>query len=518
MKNQSRYLFFITILLAAYYLVWGIFLNKFGYSSQESLFYIEKSRIIFDGVGAKLKVMGLTAPIIPFYASIIFSAINSQLAPVVASAICTAALFWIMSGVLLKLVEEEFYLAILLVVFLFHPGILYVACSGKSIALVLIFFFLFFLNLIEYYRSNTTFHVSIASICLVMLIFCDYKFIWLTLFFIPLILAIAVDSLNLGEQESIFRLFMSFNNPSLRRKLINKTFALYIILFILPLACVISYKLLNLTHANNLNYSVDSPYATWSVLAEKLNYDQLSTNSVYQFPETSLIISIRIVVFCPLIILAIYLFRKNTYQILTLLTPFALVEFLHIKYSKVFLAHEYYLMFLILSLLAVLYKASTVKDQVSLKFIVGIVTIFQLFTGYFFLKNSPVTEEQNFVSYLFNRPPAVTRDENQEIANYLNTLPAGSHVLVDDAIAYPVVALTKNIHQLTLPYQDAFVSAIEAPDKYVNYVLLATAKNDVTGFTQLNNRYVPYIRKVSSAIKIRRVYETDNWVVYNLHY
>lgn len=311
---------------------------------------------------------------------------------------------------------------------------------------------------------------------------------------------------------------MSFNNPSLRRKLINKTFALYIILFILPLACVISYKLLNLTHANNLNYSVDSPYATWSVLAEKLNYDQLSTNSVYQFPETSLIISIRIVVFCPLIILAIYLFRKNTYQILTLLTPFALVEFLHIKYSKVFLAHEYYLMFLILSLLAVLYKASTVKDQVSLKFIVGIVTIFQLFTGYFFLKNSPVTEEQNFVSYLFNRPPAVTRDENQEIANYLNTLPAGSHVLVDDAIAYPVVALTKNIHQLTLPYQDAFVSAIEAPDKYVNYVLLATAKNDVTGFTQLNNRYVPYIRKVSSAIKIRRVYETDNWVVYNLHY
>jgi hypothetical protein len=505
-------------LLAAYYLVWGIFLNKFGYSSQESLFYIEKTRIIFDGVGAKLKVMGLTAPIIPFYASIIFSAINAQLAPVVASAICTALLFWIVAGVLLKLVKEEFYLGILLVVFLFHPGILYAACSGKSIALVLIFFFLFFLNLIEYYRSNTTFHISIASICLVMLTFCDYKFIWLTLFFIPLVLSIAVDSLNLGEQESIFRLFMSFNNSSLRRKLINKTFALYIILFILPLACVISYKLLNLTHANNLNYTEDSAYATWSVLAEKLNYDQLSTSSVYHVPETSLLISLRIIVFCPLILLAIYLFRKNTYQILTLLTPFALVEFLHIKYTKVFLVHEYYLIFLILSLLAVLYKAATVKDQVLLKFAISFVTIFQLFTGYFFLKNSSVTEEQNFVNYLFNRPPAIKRDENLEIANYLNTLPEGSHVLVDDAIAYPVVAFTKDIKQLTLPYQDAFVSAIEAPDKYVNYVLLATAKNDVTGFTQLNNKYVPYIRKVSSTVKIHRVYETDNWVVYNIYY
>ncbi|HEY4325635.1 MAG TPA: hypothetical protein VGN20_16685 [Mucilaginibacter sp.] len=518
MKNQNRYLFFITILLAVYYLVWGIFLNKFGYSSQESLFYIEKTRIVFDGVGAKLKVMGLTAPIIPFYSSIIFSSINPLIAPVIASAVCTALLFWIMAGVLLKLVKDEFYLSILLAVFLFHPGILYVACSGKSIALVLIFFFLFFLNLIEYYRSNTTYHVSIASICLVMLIFCDYKFIWLTLFFIPLILAIAVDSLNLGEKESIFRLFVSFNNPSLRRKLINKTFALYIILFILPLACVISFKLLNLTHANNLNYTEESPYATWAVLAEKLNYDQLSTSSVYRLPETSLLISIKIVVFCPLIILAIYLFRKNTYQILTLLTPFAFVEFLHIKYEKVYLAHEYYLIFLILSLLAVLYKANTIKDQATLRLIVGVVTIMQLFTGYIFLKESSVAEEQNFVSYLFNQPPATQRDENLEIANYLNSLPAGSHVLVDDAIAFPVVALTKNIQQLTLPYQDAFVSAIEAPDKYVNYILLATAKNDVTGFTQLNNRYVPFIRKVNSGIKIHRVYETDNWVVYNIYY
>ncbi|HEY2582768.1 MAG TPA: hypothetical protein VGI43_13220 [Mucilaginibacter sp.] len=518
MKNQYRYLFFITILLAVYYLVWGIFLNKFGYSSQESLFYIEKFRIIFDGVGGKLKVMGLTAPIIPFYSSVIFSSINPLIAPVIASAICTAILFWIMAGVLLKLVKSDFYLFVLLVVFMFHPGILYVACSGKSIALVLIFFFLFFLNLIEYYRSNTTFHISIASICLVMLIFCDYKFIWLTLFFIPLILAIAVDSLNLGEKESIFRLFMSFNNPSLRRKLINKTFALYIILFILPLACVISYKLLNLTHANNLNYSEESPYATWSVLAEKLNYDQLSTSSAYRLPETSLLISIKIVAFCPLIILAIYLFRKNTYQILTLLTPFAFVEFLHIKYEKVYLAHEYYLIFLILSLLAVLYKANTIKDQATLRLIVGVVTILQLFTGYIFLKNSAVTEEQTFVSYLFNRPPASNRDENLEIANYLNSLPKGSHVLVDDGIAYPVVALTENIQQLTLPYQDAFVSAIEAPDKYVNYILLATAKNDVTSFTQLNNRYVPFIRKVNSGIKIHRVYETDNWVVYNIYY
>jgi hypothetical protein len=150
-------------------------------------------------------------------------------------------------------------LYLVLIMFFFHPGIIYAACSGKAIYLVLTFFFLFFFNLLKFYRSNTTFHVSIASICLVTLIFCDYRFIWLTLFFVPLVLAISIQSLNLGEKESIFRLFLSFNSPSLRRKLISKTFAIYVILFILPVASVICYKLLNLTHSGDLNYFIEVP-------------------------------------------------------------------------------------------------------------------------------------------------------------------------------------------------------------------------------------------------------------------
>jgi hypothetical protein len=518
MRNQSKYLILITILLAIYYLVCGIYLNHLGYFSQEAIFYIEKSKIVVDGLGNRLKVMGLTAPIIPFYTSFLFSfsKYTAMIAPIIASSICMAILFFMIGGALLKRAKDDFYLLVLLVIFLFHPGILYAACSGKSIALVLVFFFMFFFNLLKFYRSNTTFHVSIASISLVLLIFCDYKFIWLTLFFIPLVLSITIKSLNLGEQESIFRLFISFNNPSLRRKLINKTFALYIILFVLPLACIVCYKLLNLTHAQDLNYFSESPYATWTVLADKLSFDQLSTSTVYQIPETSILISARILLFCPLMLVAIYLFRNSTYQILTLLTPFAFVEFLHIKYEKVFLAHEYYLIFLVLALLCILYKAQTIKNQTVLKTIVGILTLVQLYTGYIFLKNSSITEEQNFITVLFNRAADAHQDENRELANYINHLPDNAHILVDDAIAFPVVAFSNNIHKLTLPYQGTFLSAIEAPDKYDDYILLATEKNEVTGFTQLNNKYVPVIKKANSALKLRRVYETNDWILYKV--
>jgi hypothetical protein len=492
-------------------------MSQLGYYSQEGLFYVEKAKIIISGLGNRLKVMGLTSPILPFYTAFIFSFKNNLFAPVVASALSTAILFYMMASSLIRRVKDLFYIFILLIVFLFHPGILYAATSGKSVSMILVFFFMFFFNLLRFYRSNTTFHVSIASICLVMLIFCDYKFIWLTLFFIPLVLSITIRSLNLSEQESIFRLFQSFNNPSLRRKLINKTFALYIILFILPLACIVCYKLLNLTHAQDLNYSVESPYATWTVLADKLSFDQLSTSTVYQLPETSILISARILIFCPLILVAIYLFRNSTYQILTLVTPFAFVEFLHIKYEKVFLPHEYYLIFLILSLLCILYKAQTIKNQSVLKLVVGILTLVQLYTGLIFLQNSSVKEERNFVTVALSGTADSRESQNRGLAKYINELPKDSHVLIDDAVAYPVVAFTGNMSKLTLPYQEGvFLSAIEAPDKYDNYVLLATKKNEVTGFTQLNDRYVPSIKKSNSALRLRRVYETDDWILYKI--
>jgi len=517
MRNQSRYLLLITVLLAVYYIVCGIYMNRLGYYSQEALFYIEKTKIILDGLGNRLKVMGLTSPILPFYTSFIFSFRDNLFAPVIASALCTAFLFYMMASTLIKRINDIFYILILLIIFVFHPGILYAATSGKSIAMILIFFFLFFFNLLKFYRSNTTFHVSIASICLVVLIFCDYKFIWLTLFFIPLVLSITIQSLNLSEQESIFRLFQSFNNPSLRRKLINKTFALYIILFVLPLACVICYKLLNLTHAQDLNYFMESPYATWTVLADKLSFDQLSTNAVYQLPETSILISVRLLLFCPLMLVAIFLFRDSTYQLLTLITPFAFVEFLHIKYEKVFLAHEYYLIFLVLALLCVLYRAQIIRNQSVLKLVVGVLTMVMLYTGFIFLRDSPIKEEREFISVALNRAPDTHEAQDRELAAYLNKLPEDSHILIDDAIAYPIVAFTDNIHKLTLPYQEGvYLSAIEAPDKYDNYILLATPTNQVTGFTQLNDKYIPVIKKSNSALKLRKVYETDDWVLYRI--
>ena len=514
--TKSVYLLFITLILVIYYLVCGIYLNGLGYYNHESLFYIEKSKIVFEGLGNRLKVMGLTAPMIPFYATFIFNTFSTTLAPVIASAVGTAVLFYVIASTLLKRLTDDFYMWMLLALFLLHPGIIYTASSGKGIYLVLIFFFLFFVNLFKFYRSNTTFHISIASICLVTLVFCDYKFIWLTLFFLPLVLSITIHSLNLGEKESIFRLFMSFNSPSLRRKLVNKTFSLYVILFALPLVAVLCYKLLNLTHASDLNYFTESPYATWNVLADKLSFDQYNNNLTYKIPEVSILLSARVLMFCPMILIALYLLRESTYQMLTLLTPFALIEFLHIKYEKVSLPYQYYLMFVVLAFLCVIYKSHTIKNQPVFKVLLTLCVIVQIYVGGYYLKTSSVAEEQNFVGTLFNRNDNGTYTDDMDVAMYLGSLPSASRVLIDDAIAYPIVAFTADIKPLIMPYQGNFLSALESPDKFVDYVVMSSSKSLVSGYSQLNNKYIISIKRNNSAIDFRKVYETTNWVVYRV--
>lgn len=515
--SRSLYLLIITIVLIIYYIMCAIYLNHLGYFNKESLFYIEKAKIVFDGIGDRLKVMGLTSPIFPFYATFIFTAINYSLAPILASATGTGILFYMMANTLVKRVDDEFYIGLLVILFLAHPGILYVAITGKSMYLQLIFFFLFYYNIFKFYTSNTTFHVSIASICLVILVFCEYKFIWLTLFFIPLVLSISLQSLNLSEKESIFRLFISFNNPSLRRKLINRTFALYIIIFILPLVSVLIYKMLNLTHAADLNYFIESPYATWNVLAEKIDYNTLfDTNAHHTLPEISLIISMRIVLFAPLIFIAVYLFKEKTFQILTVLTPFAFVEFLRIKYDKVYLTYQFYLIFLILALLCIFLRAAMVKNQTGFKILLAIVVLLQIYTGYEFLNQSYIGEEQEFVNVLLKRQDPQNQEENQDVANYINGLPGNKQVLLDDAVAYPIASFVDDVKMLTMPYQEAFLTAVETPRKYVSYILIATDKNPANGYTQLTSKYLQTLQNSDSRLNIDKKFETNNWALYEL--
>jgi hypothetical protein len=47
-------------------------------------------------------------------------------------------------------------------------------------------------------------------------------------------------------------------------------------------------------------------------------------------------------------------------------------------------------------------------------------------------------------------------------------------------------------------------------------MLIATEKNPLTGYTQLNNKYIPAIKHSDKNLNLQKVYETDNWVLYKV--
>ena len=519
MKNgKVIYSILISIVLAAYYLILGVYVHKNGYFNHEQLFDIEKGRIIFEGIGDRLKIIGLTSPLIPFYGMLPFIGFHGilLLAPTIASAMGTAVLFLIMSIGIGKRTDNQFLIIILLLVFLFHPGIIYMACSGKGIYAALIFFFLFFYNIFRFYISNTTFHISIASIFFVVLIFCDYRFIWLSLFFIPLVISIALQSLNLSEKQSIFRLSISFNNLSLRRKLINKTLAIYVIIFILPVICILCYKILNQTHANDFNYFNDNSYATWNVYVNYFEGNITPSLGNYSLKEISFLTSLRMVIYCPLILVGMFLFRRNSQYLLTVLMPFGFVEFLKIKYEDMFLTQEYHLIFVIMALLAITFNHEVINKSWLYKAIIILLVFAQIYTGYHYLNSSLIQSENDFVQVFVNKTSHVsTYDDYHDVADMINRLPEGATVLADDADAYGVVVFVHDMNKVVLPYQVEFLGAIENPKQYVDYVLIAGDSNPVAGFTQLNNKYKTFMQSHHNTY-MDPVYISDNWTLYKI--
>jgi hypothetical protein len=130
--SRSLYLIFLTVILIIYYLVAAVYLNNLGYYNHESLFYIEKTLIVFDGVGAALKGNGAHLAHDPLHGYLLFH-LHQLYA-------CTRAgighwhgmLFYVIAGTLIKRRDDDFFMYLLLAIFLFHPGILYTACIGQK--------------------------------------------------------------------------------------------------------------------------------------------------------------------------------------------------------------------------------------------------------------------------------------------------------------------------------------------------------------------------------------------------
>jgi len=175
-------------------------------------------------------------------------------------------------------------------------------------------------------------------------------------------------------------------------------------------------------------------------------------------------------------------------------------------------------MFIVIAYLALVFRSQVIARRKIYKVIIVLLVTVQVFTGYFYLRNSMIQSESSFVTVFqkTNDTDETTMfDEYKQMADFINHLPRKSQILVDDVNAYPILAYVKSLKNITLPYQDAFLSAIENPSTYVSYVLLAADQNSVGGFTQLNFKY-KLTMETRNNLRLDKVYESDNWTMYRI--
>ena len=512
----------LALALLMYYLIMSWILHRTGYEHSENLFIAEKIKVLFESDENTLLTLGTTFPSLVFLSSLVFTPFGYLFAPILASIAITTALFYMIVNDFKNTskISAIVYVPVITLLFFLHPGLIYAAISGRGVAAILLFFYLVFRSLFRYYQTQTTFYLSMTSIYLACLIFCDYNFLWLLFAFFPFIVLVSLEGLKINkEQPAILQYFQSVNNLSQRRKLANRTVAIYIIVFLLPFGALFLFQVLNQTHAGNSTYFLTSQYANWHVIGNVPIGEIVSTGTSKNVGKQSqLLFQAYVLLLNPLLILAFFYYRGKLYELLTLLAPFILISILIINLQYYFTI-EYYLIFLILGLLGLsIYGGKKFSKKVTW-FLVFTVALLNVFTGIYYFKQTDDAEEKQFytaVKDYKNWLGTKSINEEFEIAAYISSIATPTNkVLIDDASAFKVIAHLKNLDGIIMPLNKNFVTLIENPMAGARFMLIAKNNNTLKTFTVLNTyNFKQMLLKEQFSPEI--MFETEHWVVYRI--
>ena len=512
---------FIALLLLVYYILMAWVLHRTGFEHSEAMFVAEKIKLLFETNDNILLTLGTTFPTLIFLSSIVFTPFGYPYAPILASTAFTTVLFFLLLVDFGKSkLPFRVYLPMLLLIFVFHPGIIYAATSGRGVASILLFFYLLFRSLFRYYQSQTSYFLAMASIYLSCLVFCDYNFIWLLLAFFPFIFLVSLEGLKLKkDQPPVLQYFESLNNRSQRRKLANRTLAIYIIVFLLPIGALFLFKSLNLAHAGDSTYFLNSQYANWHVTGNESVGNLIASGIVDNVTEQNhIVFQVYILLLTPLLLLLFVLFKGNLYELFTLIAPFILLSIILLD-NQVYLTVEYYLIFLVLALLGIGVYAGKKYRTKFLYPIIMAVAITNIFTGIFYFKHSSDREEKQF--FLSLKKASKWKDERQtseeyQLAAYISDITDDTHkILMDDAAAYKIMAHLRTLKTVILPMNLNFITIVENPKLGARYVCVAKVVNRLRSFTVLND-YNIHQMEIRQQFKPILMYETENWAIYKI--
>jgi hypothetical protein len=512
---------YCSVFMLGYYIFLSWILHRTGYEHSEAMFVAEKVKLFFEAHDNTLLTIGTTFPTVIFLSSVIFVPFGYPYAPVLASISFTVLLiFFLLNDFQQSKLPRRVYIPMIAILFIFHPGLIYSAISGRGVAAVLFFVYMVFRSIFKFYAHNTTYYLSVSSIFLSFLIFCEYNFVWMLLAFFPFIFLVALDGLkHVKEQPVVIQFFEAINLTSLRRKLVDRTVAIYLMVFLLPITVLFIYKLLNYVHAGNQNYFLTSQYANWHVVGSEYIGNIIKTGATDSVNfQSQVIFQFYVLALTPMLVLTFLIFKGKMYEFFTLIVPFILLAILLLD-NQTFITIEYYLILLIIALVGIYYYAGKRFNVKYLYPVVIIVAVLNVFTGIYYFKHTGDSEERIFYD-AFLKMKKLDYDkktsEEYDLAAYISNIVDDTHkILMDDAAAFRIMAHLRSLKPVVMPVDNHYITVSENPKLGVKYICIAKAANPLRNFTVWNDydyKQMQLRQKFQSVI----MYETENWAIYKV--
>lgn len=513
----------LTIILIAYYIGISWLLKRHGFEHPSGLFYSEKLMLLFNAKENTILTLGFTFPTTVFLSSLFFVPLGYLFAPVAATIVMTAGLFYAIL-IEFKTVSKlpwQLTVPVIFLLFALHPMFVFAAVTGRKNAVIALVAFLIFRSFFRYYKNPVTYHISMASIYIACFIFSNFDFIWVVLAFFPFIFLISLDGMLIARTESpLFQYYEALNNRSQRRKLANRTAALYLVIFLLPLIAVVLFRSLNAQFAGSATYFLDSQYANWRITGNQQNSaltrDSVIDNFIYQ---TQIVLQGFILFLTPVYIAAIVLFKGKLYELFTILAMLLYYSLLLLSF-KFTLTLSYYLLFIPIALVTICYYGTSKYSIRTSSWIFAVSTMMTIVMGYYFFKHTHSEEEYVFVNEMqtlvknFSGPRVYS--ESEQVAEYIKNIATDENkILVDDAAAYTIVVHIGNLHGMIMPQQKTFVTVVENPARFVRYMLIARKENLSQNLTVLNEFNLIKFQQYKG-LKTLLMYETKNWAIYQV--
>jgi hypothetical protein len=513
----------LTVFLIAYYVCISWLLKRHGFEHSSGLFYSEKLLLLFNAKENTILTLGFTFPTTVFLSALVFVPFGYLYAPVASSLVMMAALFYLIIDEF-KTVSKfswKLYLPLIFLFFILHPMFLFAAVTGRKNAVIALVAFLIFRSFFRYYKQPITYHISMASLYIGCFIFSNFEFIWVMLAFFPFIFLISLDGLLIARSESpLFQYYEALNNRSQRRKLANRTAALYLVIFLLPIMAVILFRSLNSQYAGSPTYFLDSQYASWRITGNQRisNVETVAgrDNFIYQ---TQIVLQGFILFLTPIFIAALVLFRGKLYELFTILAMLLYYSFLLLSY-KYTLTLGYYLLFIPIALVTICYYGISKYSLNLSSWIFGVSGILTIVMGFYFFNHTDNEEEYIFAREMntvyknFSGPR--TYSESEQVAEYIKTIASDEKkILIDDASAYTIVVHIGNLNGMILPHQKTFVTIVENPIRFVKYMLIAKQDNPTQNLTVLNEFNLIKFQ-TGKGLRTVLMYETKNWAIYQI--